>query len=157
MAMKWWQWRNIQGRLKLFGRAVQGVEPYRIEFADWPHLTGQTDFEERLVLVNPEMIPDLRPREAYEITKAVLCHEAGHRRFTTPSKLPVAVHVVSNILDDQRIESLMMEEFAGTRTLIWNLTKAMYGRSPDLEPSEDPGQVVAAALQHRWAVRLGET
>lgn len=157
MVMKWWQWRNIQEKLKLFGRAVQGVEPYRIEFVDWPHLTGQTDFEERLVLVNPEMIPGLRPREAYEITKAVLCHEAGHRRFTTPSKLPVAVHVVSNILEDQRIESLMMEEFAGTRTLIWNLTKAMYGRSPDLEPTEDPGQVVAAALQHRWAVRLGET
>jgi len=69
----------------------------------------------------------------------------------------VAVHVVSNILEDQRIESLMMEEFAGTRPLIWNLTKAMYDRSPDLEPTEDPGHVVAAALQHRWAVRLGET
>ena len=50
MAIKWWHWRNIQEKLKLFGRAVQGVEPYRIEFEDWPHLTGQTDFEERLVL-----------------------------------------------------------------------------------------------------------
>jgi hypothetical protein len=156
MAIKWWQWRNIQEKLRLFGRAVQGVEPYRIEFEDWPHLTGQTDFEERLVLVNPEMIPGLKPRDAYEMTKAVLCHEAGHRRFTTPSKLPVAVHVVSNILEDQRIESLMMEEFAGTRPLIWNLTTALYDRSPDLEPSDEPGQVVAAALQHRWAVRLGE-
>lgn len=157
MVMKWWQWRNIQEKLRLFGRAVQGPEPYRIEFEDWPHLTGQTDFEERLVLVNPEMIPGLRPRDAYEMTKAVLCHEAGHRRFTASSKLSVTEHIVSNILEDQRIESLMMEEFAGTRPLIWNLTKALYDRSPDLEPKEDPGEVVAACLQHRWAVRLGET
>ena len=108
MAIKWWQWRNIQERLRLYGVALQGPEPYRIEFADDPGLTGLTDFELRLVRVNPELIPGLKPREAYDITKAVLCHEAGHRRFTTPAKLPAVVHMVSNILEDQRIESLMM-------------------------------------------------
>lgn len=155
MAIKWWQWKNIQERLRLFGKAVQGPDPYRIEFADEPGLTGLTDFEKRLVRVNPEIVPGLRPRQAYDITKAVLCHEAGHRRFTTPSKLPSVVHIVSNILEDQRIESLMMEEFAGTRPLIWDLTRALYERSPELEGSDDPGQVVAAALQYRWAYRLG--
>jgi len=156
MAIRWWQWRNIQERLRLFGRAVQGPEPYRIEFADDPGLTGLTDFEARLIRVNPEMVPGLRPRRGYEITKAVLCHEAGHRRFTTPAKLPAVVHMVSNILEDQRIESLMMEEFAGTRPLIRDLTEALYDRSPELEPADDPGQVVAAALQYRWAYRLGQ-
>lgn len=155
MAIKWWQWKNIQEKLRLFGVAVQGPEPYRIEFADDPGLTGLTDFETRLVRVNPELIPGLRPRDAYEITKAVLCHEAGHRRFTTPTRLSPVVHMVSNILEDQRIESLIMEEFAGTRPFIYGLTKAMYGQSPELETTDDPGQVVAAALQHRWAVRLG--
>jgi len=155
MAIKWWQWRNIQEKLRLFGVAVQGPEPYRIEFADDPGLTGLTDFENRLVRVNPDLIPGLKPREAYDITKAVLCHEAGHRRFTTPTKLSPVVHMVSNILEDQRIESLMMEEFAGTRSLIYGLTRAMYDQNPELESTDDPGQVVAAALQHRWAVRLG--
>jgi hypothetical protein len=157
MAIKWWQWRNIQERLRLFGKAIQGPDPYRIEFADEPGLTGLTDFEGRLVRVNPEIVPGLKPRHAYDITKAVLCHEAGHRRFTTPGRLPAVVHMVSNILEDQRIESLIMEEFAGTRPLIWDLTKALYERSPELEGSDDHGQLVAAALQYRWAVRLGLT
>ena len=155
MGLKWWQWRNIQERLRLFGKALQGPEPYRIEFANDPGLTGVTDFGRRLVRVNPEMIPDLKPRQGYDITKAVLCHEAGHRRFTEPTELSPVVHMVSNILEDQRIESLMMEEFAGTRPLIRMLTQAMYDRSPELGPTDDPGQVVAAALQYRWAVRLG--
>lgn len=155
MALKWWQWRNIQERLRLFGRALQGPSPYRIELAADPGLTGLTDFDRRLIRVNPEMVPGLKPRQGYDMTKAVLCHEAGHRRFTAPARLPPVVHMVSNILEDQRIESLMMEEFAGTRRLIRALTEALYERSPELEATDDPGQVVAAALQHRWAYRLG--
>jgi hypothetical protein len=157
MALKWWQWRNIQDRLRLYGRALQGPEPYRIEFEDEPGLTGLTDFTQKLVRVNPEMIPDLKPRQGYDITKAVLCHEAGHRRFTEPAELPPVVDMLSNILEDQRIESLMMEEFAGTRPLIRMLTEPMYEQSPALQPTDDPGQVIAAALQHRWASRLGRS
>jgi hypothetical protein len=155
VALKWWQWKHIDERLRLWGRALQGVEPYRIELVDEPGLTGLTNFTQRLIKVNPEMIRGLKPRAAYEITKAVLCHEAGHRRFTTPTELNPVVHMVSNILEDQRIESLMMEEFAGTRPLIQRMTEALYEKSPDLEPTDDPGQVIGAALQYRWAVRLG--
>jgi hypothetical protein len=155
VALKWWQWRNIHEKLRLFGRALQGPEPYRIEFADEPGLTGLTDFDRRLIKVNPDMVPGLKPRRGYDITKAVLCHEAGHCRFTTPTRLPPVVHMVSNILEDQRIESLMMEEFAGTRPLIRALTEELYRRSPELDGTDDPGQVVAAALQYRWAYRLG--
>jgi hypothetical protein len=155
VALRWWQWRNIQERLTLFGRALQGPQPYRVELAAEPGLTGLTDFGRRLIRVNPDMVPGLRPRQGYDVTKAVLCHEAGHRRFTTPAELPAVVHMVSNILEDQRIESLMMEEFAGTRRLIRALTELLYDRSPELEATDDPGQVVAAALQYRWAYRLG--
>jgi hypothetical protein len=155
MALRWWEWKHIQDRLKLWGRALQGVDPYRIELTEEPGLTGLTDFSNHLIKVNPEMIAGLKPREGYEITKAVLCHEAGHRRFTAPVELSWVVHMVANILEDQRIESLIMEEFAGTRPLIRRLTEALYEKSPEMEPTDDPGQVVAAALQWRWAVRLG--
>ena len=155
MALRWWQWKHIEERLRHWGRALQGVEPYRIELVDEPGLTGLTNFTQRLIKVNPEMIRGLKPREGYEITKAVLCHEAGHRRFTTHAELNPVVHMVSNILEDQRIESLMMEEFAGTRPLIRRMTEALYEQSPALEATDDPGQVVGAALQYRWAVRLG--
>ena len=36
MALRWWQWKHIQERLKLWGRALQGVEPYRIESGSAP-------------------------------------------------------------------------------------------------------------------------
>ena len=110
MAAKWWQWKHIQERLRLWGHALQGSEPYRIEFDNHAGLTGLTDFSARLIRVNPELIPGLKPRDGYQITKAVLCHEAGHRRFTTPTQVSSVVHMVSNILGDQRIESLMMED-----------------------------------------------
>lgn len=155
MALRWWQWKHIQERLRLWGRALQGVEPYRIEFAAEPGLTGLTDFTRRLIQVNPEMVPGLKPRDAYEITKGVLCHEAGHRRFTAPAELSPVVHLVSNILEDQRIESLIMEEFAGTMPLIRRLTERLYEMSPALETDDRPGHVVSAALQWRWAARLG--
>ena len=44
MALKWWQWKHIDERLRLWGRALQGVEPYRIELVDEPGLTGLTNF-----------------------------------------------------------------------------------------------------------------
>ena len=64
------------------------------------------------------------------MTKAVMCHEAGHRRFTSPSVLPAHVHFVSNVLEDQRIEYLMEEEFAGVRPLLKKLSavQASYTR-----------------------------
>src|SRR2546422_7121120 len=53
MSTKSWQWRNIQEKLRLFGRALQGPEPYRIECADEPALTGVTDFEPRQTPPSP--------------------------------------------------------------------------------------------------------
>ena len=55
MTLRWWQWKHIEERLKLWGRALQGVEPYRIEFSDEPGLTGLTNFTTRLIKVNPEI------------------------------------------------------------------------------------------------------
>ena len=89
MAVPWYEWRNIRGRLLSFGRAVQGVSPYRIilESDKEKCSSGYTNFSQRLIMVNPAMF-DASPEEQYQLTKAVLCHEAGHRRFTSPSKLP---------------------------------------------------------------------
>ena len=125
--LPWYEWQNIRNRLLVFGRALQGAAPYRVrieaDFAKCP--TGYCNFTQRTIAVNPTVFPDLRPRAAFQLTKALLVHEAGHRRFTTPRKLPPVVHTVTNILEDERIERLMADEFAGVRHLL-----GLLGRDP---------------------------
>jgi hypothetical protein len=154
--LPWYEWQNVRNRLLVFGRALQGAAPYRVrietDLAKCP--TGYCNFTQRVIAVNPTVFPDLRPRAAFQLTKALLVHEAGHRRFTTPRKLPPVVHTVTNILEDERIERLMADEFAGVRHLLGLLCRKLYDESPDLRPTDDPGQVLAAALQHRWASAL---
>lgn len=155
MAVPWYEWRHIRNRLLSYGRAVQGVSPYRtvLEPDRRKCPSGYTNFTKRLIMVNPTMF-EAPEEEQYQLTKAVLCHEAGHRRFTTPSRLPPHVHFVSNILEDERIERLMEEEFAGVRRLLKELALKMLEEARPLDPeSNDPAQVLNYMLQLRWAER----
>jgi hypothetical protein len=156
MAVPWYEWRNIRNRLIVFGRAMQGVSPYRvlIEPNKTKCPTGYCNFTTREIAANPGIF-SLVPKDQYQLTKAVLVHEAGHRRFTTPSKLPTVVHHVANILEDERIERQMCDEFAGVRWLIRKLSRTLYDESkPVNEASNSPGEVVAYFLQLRWAKRI---
>jgi hypothetical protein len=155
--MPWYEWRNARDRLVLFGRAIQGISPYRVLIEPDPGKcpTGYCNFTRREIAANPSLFT-ARPREQYDLTKAVLVHEAGHRRFTTPGELPAVVHTVANILEDERIERLMAQEFAGLRPLVRLLAECFHRNSPEIDAtSESPGEVVAYFLQLRWATRLG--
>ncbi len=154
-AMPWYEWRHIRNRLMSFGRAVQGASPYRIELEPDPAKcpTGYTNFSRRLIMVNPAMFP-LPPEEQYLLTKAALSHEAGHRRFTTPSRLPAHIHTVSNILEDERMERLMEQEYAGVRGLLRRLSEELLNEARPLDPDSDsPVEVLNHILQLRWAER----
>ncbi len=157
MSVPWYEWRNIRNRLFTYGRAVQGVSPYRVllEPDKTKCFTGYTSFSKRLIMVNPTLF-EASPREQYQLTKAVLCHEAGHRRFTSPSKLPSHVHLVSNILEDERIERLMEQEFAGVRGLLKHLSAEMLKEARPIDSeSDEPVQVLNHILQLRWSKRSG--
>jgi len=65
-------------------------------------------------VVNPNIF-SLPPRDHFQLTKAILVHEAGHRRFTASKKISPLTHQVANILEDERIERQMCEEFVGVR------------------------------------------
>jgi hypothetical protein len=157
MAIPWYEWRPIRNRLLGYARAVQGISPYRVTLEPDKSKcrSGYTNFSQRLITVNPTMF-EVPPEEQYVLTKAVLCHEAGHRRFTTPSVLPAHVHFVSNLLEDQRIEFLMEEEFAGVRPLLKCLSAQMMKEATPLDPGNDsPIEVLNYILQLRWATRAG--
>jgi len=150
MAVPWYEWRNIRNRLIVFGRAVQGVSPYRVTIE--PDRTkcssGYCNFTKRQIVVNPDIFA-LPSKDQYQLTKAILVHEAGHRRFTTPNKLSPAVHHVANILEDERIERQMCQEFAGVRWLVRKLSQTLYDESKSVEENSDsPGEVVAYFLRY---------
>ena len=156
--MQWYEWRNVRERLVTFGRAVQGIAPYKVEIqtdgGKCP--TAYCDYTHRVIAVNPSVLPEALPKEQYTLTRALLVHEAGHRRFTTPIKAGKLLHQVINILEDQRIEYLMCDSFSGLRHLIAFLAGAFYATSPSLSADDQtPGQVIAALLQIRWAEHLG--
>jgi hypothetical protein len=158
MAIPWYEWCPIRSRLLSYARAVQGISPYRVTLEPDKSKCrgGYTNFSHRLITVNPTMF-EVPPEEQYNLTKAVLCHEAGHRRFTTPSDHPAHVHFVSNILEDDRIERLMEEEFAGIRPLLRKLSEQMLKGATPLSPeNDDPVQVLNYILQLRWATRCGQ-
>jgi len=159
MAIPWYEWRNIRNRLIVFGKAVQGVSPYRvvIEPDRVKCSSGYCNFSKREIAANPSLFYGELPKEQYQLTKAILVHEAGHRRFTTSNKLSPVVHHIANILEDERIERAMCEEFAGVRWLVKKLSRALYEESKPIdEKSESPGEVVAYFLQLRWANRVGQ-
>ncbi len=156
MAVQWYEWQNIRKRLIVFGKALQGVSPYRViiepDSAKCP--TGYCNFTRREIAVNPNIF-SLSARDQYQLTKAVLVHEAGHRRFTTSKKLKSLTHQVANILEDEKIERQMCEEFAGVRWLVGKLSNTLYNESePINKTSDSPGEVVAYFLQLRWAKRI---
>jgi hypothetical protein len=159
MAVPWHEWRNIRNRLIVFGRAVQGVSPYKVliepDSSKCP--SGYCHFSRREIAANPNIFYSLLPKDQYYLTKAILVHEAGHRRFTTANKLSPLVHQVANILEDERIERQMCEEFAGVRWLVRRLSQQLYEESKPIdEKSDSPGEVVAYFLQLRWAKRIGQ-
>lgn len=157
MAVPWYEWKNIGNRLVVFGKAVQGISPYRVtvepDRVKCP--SGYCNFTKREIAVNPGIFT-LPPKEQYQLTKAIMVHEAGHRRFTTPNKLSPVVHRVANILEDERIERQMCQEFTGVRWLMRRLSQALYDQSKPVDDSSDsPGEVLAYFLQLRWAERTG--
>jgi len=157
MTLSWYEWENIRKRLIIFGKALQGVSPYRVIIESNPAKcpTGYCNFTRREIAVNPNIF-SLPPKEQYQLTKAILVHEAGHRRFTIPRELSPLVHQIANILEDERIERQMCEEFVGVRWLIKKLSEISYSESePINKASDSPGEVVAYFLQLRWAKRLG--
>ena len=157
--MEWYDWRNIRESLVTFGRAIQGVSPYTVviepDATKCP--TAYCHYGKRRIAANPRLFPDRSPREQYSLTKSLLVHEAGHRRFTTLGKVPKLVHQVANLMEDQRIENLMSETFAGLRHLVTQLSQAMLADARPLDPlSTSPGQVLGAVLQARWAEQVGQ-
>ncbi len=78
MSLNWWEWGNVQEKLRRFALAIQGPRPYRVRFLADPKTcpTGWCNFSTRELAVNPAAFA-APSGEQYQLTKGLLVHEAG--------------------------------------------------------------------------------
>lgn len=158
MSCPWYEQGNLREEILVFGRAIQGVAPYDI-IIEPDHAKchgGCCSFDDRLIVVNPTLF-DTPPEEQFTLTKGLLVHEAGHKRFTTPSSRPVITRKIANIMEDERVERLMCEEFIGVRWMVQRLAERFYQKATPINPNSDESYlVVSYFLMLRWAKRIGK-
>jgi hypothetical protein len=158
MTDAWYENKNVRNRLTIFGRAIQGVAPYKVIIEPDPTKcqSGCCSFGTRRITVNPTLFA-ASPKEQYHLTKALLVHEAGHRRYTTPTLSLAIAGEVANILEDERVERLMCSEFVGVRWLIYKLAERFCSEARSVDRTCDSSnEVVSYFLQLRWATRIGQ-
>ena len=158
MSVPWYEQDKLRDELLVFGRAIQGIAPYEVVIEPDPTgcLTGSCSFNLQKIRVNPVLFdaPDI---EQLNLTKALLVHEAGHKRYSTPSTLPPIVSQIANILEDERVERKMWQEFIGARWLIKMLAARFYQEVAPIDYySDNPKEVVLYFLRLRWARRIGQ-
>ncbi len=165
MSVRWYQWPSVERQLVVFAKSFLGPHAFTVRLEDdrWICPTGSCDFNQHAIVVNPTAC-DGEPQAQYLVTRGLLAHEVGHARYTTPrdGTAPV-VQQLTNILEDERVERIMGGQFWSVRAALTAVSRYAYTVSRPLgEPHgtlqdpDDPRWVVLAALQWRWAVRLGE-
>ena len=165
MSVQWYQWPSIERQLVTFGKSFLGPYAFAVRLEDDRTIcpSGMCDFGQRTITVNPRAFPG-PPRTQYLLTRGVLAHEVGHARYTTPrdGATPV-VQELTNVLEDERIERIMGGQFWSVRgALTGDWRRHAYWRAMplgqprgELQDLDDPRWVVLAAVQWRWAQRLG--
>ncbi|HEY3376381.1 MAG TPA: hypothetical protein VGL77_02710 [Armatimonadota bacterium] len=154
----WYERPDVRAQLITFGRGMQGRDPFDVILEPDPlkcH-SGSCSFAAHTIIVNPTLFA-VPAKTQYILTKGLLVHEAGHRRYTTPLYLPPVTWEIANVLEDERVEQKMCEEFIGVRWLITTLATQFYKDSRLIDPTSDSlNEVVAYFLQLRWAQRIGQ-
>jgi hypothetical protein len=157
--MHWSDWESTRNRLKIFGEAIQGPSPYQVVITDKnPNMPyAGVNYNHKTLTVNPKAFPTLPVKEQYTMTKALMAHEAGHRRYSsrpTQGKNP-GLAQITNALEDERIERKMRQNFVGIRPLLNKACHVMYDQVDPMDPSVDnPTEALRGLLQLRWAARV---
>lgn len=155
----------------VFGDAPEKVGGRMIE-------TGYTNFKERRCWVNAELIPGLKPTDAFTLTTFVAAHERAHARWTdfvesdfhalkpdgsvrTDNRgkplYNAALHQTWNILEDERIERLLGRDFPHLHRYLKNGSKLMLDKVPKCAGDNNPADVLTWVLRRRVATRAGVT
>lgn len=156
--MHWYERADIIDRLMVFGRALQGFDPYEVVIEPNPYRcrSAYCNFNQRRIAVNPTYFK-FPPERQLLLTKALLIHEAGHRRFSQPGILPNLALQVANVLEDERVDTRMCADFAAVGWFLRHLCREFLARSePVGRDSDAPDVIISYILRLRWANRLGQ-
>jgi hypothetical protein len=152
--LKWYEYLPNRDHIELWARSLA---PGRISTLRWDLEQDTAWFNPtyRSIGINPSAVGKT-PREQWRGTRAMTAHECGHANFTGESLGEGdALHQVSNILEDQRIEWLMTNAFPNLGNEFRYLHRWFWNKAEPTKTDDDPQHVLAAALLHRWERWLG--
>ena len=149
-----------------------GDTRYRVTF-DPKVSTAGTDLAGHAVLITPSPIYDtsLTPQQAGILLTAMAVHEVSHVRYGRSTAAAVrrafgnkpAANIISNLLDDVRIERRFSADYPGYRDVFYPMLKYVaetgakkYG--PSKPKLSDPINVAIAAVRYNeWAIWTATT
>ena len=182
-----WRWFHFLPLRDLIDRRTAPVnEDYLLVFGEAPAqiggrkiTTGYTDFTERRCWVHGSVLPGAASEEEQILASTfVAAHERAHARWTDfhPSDFtartatgeerigsdgePVSdllLHQVWNILEDERIERLLMREFRYLAPYLVKGSGLLLALIDKVQPLDDPSEVIKWVLRRRVATRAGIT
>ncbi len=156
----WWFWSAVQKRLATWTKALLQGRKYTVRLE--AKGTGYTDWENRVVKVNPGLWPEENVRTQFRATQGILAHEVGHVLFTTGwaalSKEPTLAWLV-NALEDERIERAISVYYPGVAAAVrlagdlsWRDTLAAQRESKRRgRVTLNAHKMLALCLAWRWA------
>ena len=112
----------VERQLELFTRALAVDEPPKLRaVAGTAQLEERRPFLEKALLRLPDVYPHLAGAPGSELYRAAVAHALGHLRFS-PARQPVGKLkpmgiVVVSLIEDARVEQLMIREYPGLQQL----------------------------------------
>ena len=145
-------WNQLVG----LGRALQGKNPWNVRKKLDMEVAGRTFLEHQYIEIDPCWFGNIPADAQYEMTKSVIMHEAGHRRFTDPKAWPgnasALKHNMINLLEDYRIETGMKEMYPRRAEELEKMVYALVNTPNTPSPPEHDYAVVAL---HIFQERMG--
>lgn len=155
--------------LLVFGAEPHGTPPESCE-------TGYTDFSQQRCWVNAEFCVG-RPRDQFVVTVFLAAHERAHARWTEfvaadlnlrdgegaevlhpRTKEPFTdrvLHTIWNVLEDERIERLLEQEFSMLNGYLQTASALIHKQMPLLEITGAPSEVIGWLLTRQRSARGG--
>jgi hypothetical protein len=149
----WWFWRAVQERLTTFALALLSpLRDRRYQIRLKPEGTGYCDPRHHVIQVNPVLFAEEGVTTQFRATQGLLAHEVAHGLFTGswPEAHEDVLCQLTNLLEDERIERLIVKFYPGIAPAITLLGDLSYRRfkSHEADPRD---QALGCCLAWRWA------
>lgn len=148
----WFIWRSVQQRLTTWTQAL--LMGNRFSVLIDPECETGCNPTKKIIQVNPQLFREADASVQFTATQGLLAHECGHALFTAGFADENVLQMLTNILEDERIERAMKVLYPGI--------KAAFDTLGDLSIAaqraghrDEAHSIISCCLVWRWANTRG--